>query len=162
MLLRRRALLLALIFISIAGPSAAQDAPELAAQEPFRQSPLELLLEHRDSLGLTADQLARLDEIRQELAARNEPLIDRMLRLRNEWQEARRSARSGAGRLERIRTAAEPIRARIQRHNREAMQAVRRMLTPAQREHLRDIVEERRAPPRDGPAGVAGTPPSDR
>jgi mono/diheme cytochrome c family protein len=87
-----------------------------------------------------------------------------MMTLRTQWRQARRAARDGGERQnpalrERIRTAAERLRARIQRNNRTAMQAVNRLLTPPQRAQLRAIVQERRerdaAPPagRDSDAG---------
>lgn len=153
---RGLASVLVIVALGLAPPARAQEAevepgPDAAGQisEPMPPRPMELLLEHRESLGLTAGQLDRLAAIRQRLAAANEPLVNRMLELRREWQQHRRTARRGgdgqnAARLDRIRTAAEPLRSRIQRNNRTAMQAVNRLLTREQRRALRAIVDERR------------------
>ena len=146
---RGRAFLLVSLLVGLGLPSlaGAQDLPSAGAGTPPR--PLELLIEHRDSLGLTSDQLDRLGQIRERLANANEPLVNRMLTLRRRWQRERGIAQKEGGqqnqaRLDRIRRAAEPIRERIQRNNRTAMQAVNRLLTREQRAQLRAIVEERR------------------
>jgi hypothetical protein len=143
--------------LGLAPPALAQEAEVQSAPDlptgrltaPMPPRPMELLLEHRESLGLTAEQLDRLAAIRRRLAAANDPLVNRMLELRREWQQQRRAARRGgngedAARLDRIRAAAQPIHTRIQRNNRTAMQAVNRLLTREQRTELRAIVEKRR------------------
>jgi hypothetical protein len=111
-------------------------------------SPLDLLLERRGALELTSAQVGDLEQIRDRLASTNDPLVQRMMTLRSQWQQARRAARNGRAqapeRLERIRLQAERIRERIQQNNRDAMQRVNRMLTPPQRRQLRSIVQERR------------------
>jgi len=123
---------------------------------------MELLLEHGASLGLTPGQLERLAGIRERLATANEPLVNRMLTLRRQWQRQRGPAGQDRGaqrlaQLERIRAAAEPTHERIQRNNRTAMQAVNRLLTPEQRAHLRAIVEDRRARDVSAPAANDGS-----
>jgi Spy/CpxP family protein refolding chaperone len=135
--------------------ASAQDADGANTQLP--QSPLELLLDQREALDLTEAQRAQLDRIRGRLASRNDPLIQQMLTLREQWQQERRAGR-GDGRprvqqrLQRIRSHAEQIRERIGRNNRAAMQSVNRLLTPPQRAQLRALIQERRrqAPPDDG------------
>ena len=111
-------------------------------------SPLDLLLERRGALELTSAQVGDLEQIRDRLASTNDPLVQRMMTLRSQWQQARRAARNGRAqapeRLERIRLQAERIRERIQQNNRDAMQRVNRMLTPPQRRQLRSILQERR------------------
>jgi DNA anti-recombination protein RmuC len=128
-------------------PALAQDATIGEAQVP--RSPIEQLLEQRAALNLSADQLSRLDDIKQRLASQNEPLVNQMMTLRTEWQQARRAARNGRApaatdRVERIRAEAEETRGRIQQNNRAAMQDVNRLLRPAQRKQLRGILQERR------------------
>jgi hypothetical protein len=155
-----------LLALTLAGlwlpaPVVAQVAPETGSAD---ERPLELLLEHRESLALTSDQLSRLATIRERLVRANEPLVNRMMTLRREWQQqraaGRRAARAdNAAQLERIRSAAEPVRARIQQNNRTAMQAVNRLLNREQRTRLRGLVDERRrqdgaaATPRRGAGG---------
>ncbi len=131
---------------------AAQDAPRPA--EALR--PLDLLLQQRSTLALTADQVARLESIRDRLAAANGPLVERMIALRAQWRQARRAEQAGhAGadaRVRRIRRAADQVGLRIRRNNRLAMGEVNRLLSPAQRAQLREIIEERRRTPVEPPA----------
>jgi hypothetical protein len=130
-------------------------APAAAQQAPVSPTPLAVLLESREALGLTADQVERLQVLRDSLAGRNEPLVTRMLELRTRWQRERRgTGRAGAVlRLEQnaallgIREAAQPLNQQIQANNRAAMQEVNRLLTPEQRRRLRELVQERRPPP---------------
>jgi hypothetical protein len=141
------------LFLTALTPFAAFGQGDQAAGE-LPPSPLQLLLEQRDALELTAEQVSNLDRIRERLASTNDPLVQRMMNLRSQWQQERRAARNGRAqaqeqeqapaRLERIRVQAERIRERIQQNNRDAMQRVNRMLTPPQRRHLRTIVQERR------------------
>jgi hypothetical protein len=130
------------VFLSMwaVGSASGQDL----AGPPVAPRPLELLIDHRDELALTAVQLERLDRIRTRLTRANEPLVRRMLNLRRQWQQLRFVASPDRARLARIRTAAEPVHARLQANNRTAMQAVNRLLTGPQRQRLRAIVEARR------------------
>ena len=140
-----RAVLVALCLtgLSTAAFGQTEEPPEAAPT-----SPLELLLERRSALELTSAQVGDLEQIREQLASTNDPLVQRMMTLRSQWQQARRAARNGRAqapeRLERIRVQAERLRDRIQQNNRDAMQRVNRMLTPPQRRQLRSIVQERR------------------
>ena len=87
------------------------------ADEPPAR-PLEVLLQQRAELGLTSDQLGRLERIQGQLATDNEPLVSQMMNLRTQWQQERRAARNGrppdVARVERIRTEAQEVRGRIQ------------------------------------------------
>jgi hypothetical protein len=147
--------LLAFVLIGAQPPSTVEAQALQPADPGLLQSPLELLLERRASLELTAAQLDRLESIRNRLATENDPLVNRMMELRREWQQQRQAPQKGgrqqraerqqnAERQQRIRADAEPIRAQIQQNNRTAMQAVNRLLTPAQRAQVRGIVQERR------------------
>jgi len=144
--------------LAMAPAASAQKGP--LGDDPLPRSPLEVLLEQRAALDLSSDQLTRLDEIRGRLASDNEPLVNQMMTLRTEWQQARRAARNGRGpdaaeRVARIRADAEELRGRIQQNNRTAMQAVNQLLRPAQRKQLRGIVQERRQQPAGRRAGRA-------
>jgi len=137
-----------LLALTLHLPRAA-GAQTPASEGPLPGSPLALLIERREALHLTSEQLGQLSAIQAEVAASNEPLVNGMMTLRARWQQTRRAARrSGSppntARIERLRAAAERTRAQIQRNNRMAMQRVNRLLTPTQRAQLRGIVEERR------------------
>lgn len=142
----RRPLFLALL-LALMLPSGALAQANVLTEEPLPR-PLEVLLQQREALGLTSDQLVRLDRIEQDLATQNEPLVTRMMTLRTQWQQERRAARGGkppnVTRIEQIRADAEELRGRIQSNNRAAMQTVNGMLTPPQRKQLRQIVQQRR------------------
>jgi len=142
----RRPLLVALL-LALMLPAGAHAQATGLGDEPLPR-PLEVLLQQKEALGLTSDQLGRLDRIQQDLATQNEPLVTRMMALRTQWQQERRTARGGSPpnvtRVERIRADAEELRQRIQNNNRTAMQTVNRMLTQVQRKQLRQIVQQRR------------------
>jgi Spy/CpxP family protein refolding chaperone len=142
-LLRLVVLASAAVTVGVLQPASAQTALPGADGAPLR--PFEVLLEHQETLGLTEDQLQRLDRIRAWLVRANEPLVRRMLALRRQWQRdgALEDGRADAERRERIRAAAEALRARIARNNRAAMRSVNGVLTPEQRAELRAIVQER-------------------
>lgn len=146
-------LVLAVLVPAAAWPQAVPDTAQ------SQRSPLELLLEHREALELTPEQLGQLDLIRDRLRRQNDPLVGRMLRLRAQWQRERMAARGGGAaqespQLRRLRAQAQPVHERIQQNNRAAMQAVSRILTPEQRQRLRRIVEQ--GGRGGGPAGPGG------
>jgi hypothetical protein len=145
-----------MLAVSLMVPSLA-GAQDAVGDEPLPPSPIEQLLEQRAALNLSSDQLSRLDEIKQQLASKNEPLVNQMMQLRQQWQQARRAARNGrAGapaRVDRIRAEAQDARAKIQQNNRAAMQDVNRLLRPAQRKQLRGIIQDRRQDIRGRRAG---------
>jgi Spy/CpxP family protein refolding chaperone len=155
-----RALLLVMLLTALTPLSAFAQSDDVPEEPPA--SPLQLLLEQRGTLQLTSDQVGDLERIQAQLTSTNDPLVQRMMNLRTQWQQARRAARNGRAeapeRLERIRTQAERIRTRIQQNNRDAMQRVNRMLTPPQRKQLRTIVQDRREqnPGRGGRGGRGG------
>ena len=133
------------LFAAACGASAGSvGAQELPADPPAALRPLDLILDHQQQLELTDQQLAQLDRIRERLVRTNEPLVRRMLTLRRQWQRQRLLSSPDPVRLARIRSAAEPVHARIQSNNRTAMQAVNRLLTRPQRQRLRAIVKDRR------------------
>jgi hypothetical protein len=145
-----------MLAMSLMVPSLAR-AQDAVGDEPLPPSPIEQLLDQRAALNLSSDQLSRLDEIKQQLASKNEPLVNQMMQLRQQWQQARRAARNGrAGapaRVDRIRAEAQDTRAKIQQNNRAAMQDVNRLLRPAQRKQLRGIIQDRRQDIRGRRAG---------
>jgi Spy/CpxP family protein refolding chaperone len=143
----RLGLLILAVLAGLVLPAAAV-AQEAGLPDEPEARPLEVLLQQREALGLTADQLGQLDRIQGRLTADNEPLVSRMMDLRTQWQQERRAARNGrppdVSRIEQIRSAAQEVRGQLQANNRAAMRRVNRLLTPAQRQRLRGIVENRR------------------
>ena len=171
----RRMALAALIAAGcVAAPAAAQQPgrPGAAARvESETPAPLQVLIESREQLALTPEQIERIRTIRLALVERNEPLVGRMLELRATWQRERRvlqlqrpPGRAGRAQLQRlesaalqrIRRTAGPLDQQIQANNKAAMQEVNALLTREQRQRLRALVEARRTPPGGGPAGASG------
>jgi hypothetical protein len=143
----------ALLVLLTAEPATAQFPPP----ERLGAAPLEWLLAERERVGLTPAQVERLREAHQALSRRNDPLLDRMVMLRAEWQRERQAMqraglRDETPRLRRIRARTEPVLDRIQRNNQAAMQRVNELLTPPQRQRLRLLLQQQRtvAPQRPG------------
>ena len=142
-----KGLLVLALLAGVLSPAAAHAQEATSTEEPLTR-PLEVLLQQRDTLGLTSDQLGELGRIQDRLATTNEPLVNQMMELRTQWQQQRRAARNGrppnVARIEEIRSAAERLQQQIQANNRAAMKNVNGLLTPPQRKQLRGIVEKRR------------------
>jgi hypothetical protein len=142
------AVLLALLAAVLGTPAAAVAQPLSAV--PLNQRPLEWLLEARDTLGLTAEQVARLEQVKTRLDARNGPLIEQLLTLRAAWQQERLALRRARATedselLVQLRNRSQQLLMEIQLGNRRAMTMVQGLLTPDQRRLLREMVRERRA-----------------
>jgi hypothetical protein len=150
-------------FVALAHAPGTWAQPLLSDEARLSPSPLELLLEQREALQLTDEQVTRIETIRARLAGQNDPLIARLIRLRARWRAERQAGPlQDASRLRGIRGAAAPIHVRIQQNNRAAMQAVNRLLTPPQRARLRRIVEERRRQGEVRPPAEYGLDPDER
>lgn len=128
-----------------------------SAQDPDPPRPgtgaVDFLLAHRDSLGLRPAQVARLEAVRDRLAERNRPHVERFVELRGRWQRERpaewrrlgwRERRAARLRFQReVREEVRELREAIGRNNRAAVAEVRRVLTPAQRERARALLRAR-------------------
>ena len=115
----RRYLIFALL-LTLA-PSAAQaqrPGPMRGEHHGADRDPIQFILEHRQDLALTAEQVQRLEAIRAELKRENDPLI---ARLREQMPD---------------RPAADSLRQRMRQ---------RRELTDEQRQQMRARMEQMRA-----------------
>jgi Spy/CpxP family protein refolding chaperone len=145
-----RILMLALAVLGSAAPLAAQRSPPPAeAREAAGRGPVQMLLRHRERLGLTADQVARLQAVDRRMEERNRPAVARLLEMRRqiradfpgrprELEPARRE--EYRRRLE----AARPLLREIRENNRVAMREVGDVLTPAQKGQVREILRRGR------------------
>ncbi len=146
-------LLLALALVVAPAPVVAQATQEPASRPVVREaleqrSPVNTVLKHREAWGLTPDQVTRLEEIHQRMVEQNRPLVRQLLEIRSapgappkvrpeemtpeqrqEWQRRVEQAR--------------PIMRQIHQNNHRAMDEVRAVLNPAQREQLREWLKER-------------------
>jgi Spy/CpxP family protein refolding chaperone len=146
-----------------AGPSllAAQDTTDHAghgmhmhgmrgrAGGPGRMDPFGGLLERRAELGLTGEQVSRIEAIRNRVQAQNRPLLERLSAARRQAglpepgvgaRDAQRTPPTEAQReaRRRFREANRPLLDQIHDNARSAMREVHEVLTPQQREHLRE------------------------
>jgi len=109
-------------------------------------SPIDMLLNVGAEIGLTPDQIARLERIDTRVDAMNGPLVSRLgeirkrsraLGPRNEHTVDQRAQ------YEALMTEARPILREISRNNRTAMEQVGEVLTDDQRARVADMIRER-------------------
>lgn len=118
------------------------------------RGPLATLLRDREALRLTAAQVTQLEAVQQRLIQQNRPLVEQLLQIRRNLGEPPRirpqeMTPEQRRQWERHVEQARPIMQQIRRHNHQAMEEVRSVLTPEQREQLRQRLEAQRRPPRE-------------
>ena len=117
--------------------------------------PFARLLERRQELNLTAQQVSRIEAIRARLQAQNQPLMEQLQAARRQAGLPDRSVESRGGERPRLteeqRAAARQMRERmapvaqqLRSNRRAAMREVHEVLTEAQREQLRQKHREHR------------------
>ena len=136
----------------LAAATGTLEAQQTGAPHPGRRMPFERLLERRAELGLSAEQVSRLEGIRDRLQAQNQPLIQQIQAARREAGLPERGGARGGERprlTDEQRRAARAMRDRVRplgrqlRDNaRAAMLEAQQVLTDAQREQLRRIRAE--------------------
>lgn len=140
-----------------AAPALAQEAPsarergESAAERMAHRGhgPLEMLMEHRERLALTQEQIASLRAIEQRTAEMNQPLLQRMMQIRETALQEREKLEPPLTRDQRREMMshmrqARPLLRQVRENSREAMREVGQVLNDAQKTALREIVAERR------------------
>jgi len=153
---------LALLAAVAAAPVVVEaQAPRAAAGQQQAErggwhSPISRIVEHRAELGLTTEQVSRLQGIQQRLQQQNAPLMEQV-RASGAWREgaakadrgdrapradgARRGARAGRQVPEEMR----PVMNQIRDNNRAAHQEVRSVLSDQQQVRLRELAQQQRA-----------------
>jgi hypothetical protein len=112
--------------------------------DALQRNAIQMIIEHKDQLALTSDQLGKLEPISKKLDEQNKPLLAELQKNRpgdprNMTEEQRQA----------VRVPMEKIR-----DNREAaMKEAREVLTTEQQEKLRQVMEEMR-PRRGGRGGL--------
>jgi hypothetical protein len=133
-----------------AGPGAGFLRDSLSAT-----GPVELLLAHSDSIGLSQEQVRTLETIAGRLREENAPLIQALLDARAELQpligrHPRQMSQAERAELARQSERARPLMHEINRNTARAMVRVGAVLTAEQRRQVRQWLER---------SGVAGTDP---
>lgn len=144
--MRKIGLVLAFGLMATPAPALlAQDGPPPAGRQEHgpRHGPVAALLEHRQELGLTAEQVTRLEAIHADVEARIRPLHEQLRQLHG--GRAQGQAPSDADR-ERARPLMEQLRA----HHERAMEQVHAVLTDAQEAKAKSLF------PHHGPRGEGG------
>ena len=116
-------LVAAAALLGSASTAIAQGPP---AGGPGRmRSAVAIVLENKDTLALTAEQVTKLEEIRKAAAAKNEPIMEKM----------RAARESGAG-----MEGAREIMAEARKNDQEAFDAALALLTDVQKTKAQEIV----------------------
>ncbi len=130
-------LVAAAILVSGATVAAAQGGP---TGGPGRmRSAVLIVLDNRDSLQLSAEQVAKIDSLAKQLATENQPIMEKM-----------RAARESGGGME----AARAIMAEARKNDDEAFTAALALLTDAQKPMAQEIVTKARESMRRRPPPV--------
>ncbi|MBV9773321.1 MAG: hypothetical protein JO040_05195 [Gemmatimonadetes bacterium] len=147
----RKVLLLAALLTAPAPALVAQTAqyPAPAAagrpQQGMMRSPIARLLEQRDTLRLTAEQVTRLEAIDRDLQQQNQPYTQQLQQLRPEGGQ-RREDMSDADR-EAMRERFEqlrPLMEKMRSNNQAAMEKAKAVLTPEQQQLAQSLMPQRR------------------
>lgn len=154
-------------------PAAAQEPapggqPGIEVLRESEQRPLEQLMAVRDELQLTDPQVARLRQIAIQLEQTNRPLRRQLFLEYRRWREERRvelermTPAQRDAELRRVQAMGDPpVPPRLQPLVRQirgnvgmAMREAGRVLTPAQKARVREMVRERRQQRGMGGAGL--------
>jgi Spy/CpxP family protein refolding chaperone len=93
------------------------------------RSAVAIVLENKDTLALTAEQVSKIEEIRKAAEVKNQPIIEKM----------RAARESGAG-----MEGAREIMAEARKNDEEAFNAALALLTDAQKTKAQEIVTKAR------------------
>jgi Spy/CpxP family protein refolding chaperone len=104
-------------------------------------SPMAMLIQHRQDLGLTENQVSRLQAVGQRLQAQRQPLVTRLRALRPD--SARRAAGLTADQRQAIRAQAEPIRQQLREQHQAAFREVQSILTDQQKQKIASTMRGR-------------------
>ena len=165
--MRRMARITAVVaaLVLVAGPLAAQGGPGRGqgpamgrgmmqgGPDAMMRNPATLVLEHRDALALTDDQVSALEAIQAEIEEQNGPRWAALKEAFGEADPAEMTVEERQALRDRMQELA-PVRMEIRQTNRTLMSSFHEMLTPEQEAELRTIM--RRGPegrPRHGMRG---------
>ena len=147
----------------LAGPAAAQQGQgrgqgqdvrgEWAGPGSRARNPVSMLLQRREDLGLTAEQVTRLEAIQTRVERENAPRIQQLRAVLGDRDPRELTTEERAELRERMR-ALDPVRDEIRQTNRAAMDEARAILTDEQQTRIRQVMRRRPGP--DGRPGMRG------
>lgn len=125
----------------------------------MQRNPAEMVLQHREALDLTADQVRQLEAIRDRVEAENGPRRERMKAAFGDVAPAELTVEERQALRERMREL-QPVRDEIRATNRKAGEEIHELLTDEQEATLRPLMHQGRRG--DGPGrpgrGMRGAP----
>jgi Spy/CpxP family protein refolding chaperone len=127
-------------------PPQRETGPRMGGPQEGR--PFGLLMENREQLGLTNQQIARLEQIAQRLEQQNGPLLQQLrdagIPVRPERRDGVRDMTPEQRRALRDRLEAHrPTLMQMRQNTHTAMEEARGVLTPEQQERMRDLMRKR-------------------
>jgi Spy/CpxP family protein refolding chaperone len=148
-----RRLMLPVIGLSLAAAPAMTEAQTPRAQRSAAEghgpglmiggNPAARVLQHRETLGLTAAQVQQLEQLQQQITQRNEPLLQQLQAVRPAGSPARGAERAPE-RREQMQQRMQERQAQLTPEQRQRMQALReqmRAASPEQRAELREQMQ---------------------
>lgn len=119
------------------------------------RNPVAVVLDHRDALELTAEQVQTLEQIRARVQEENGPRWDQLTEAFGDADPRSLSVEERQALRERMQ-ALQPVREEIRATNRAAMAEVHELLTAEQETELRGIMRRRSDRPRGQGIGNRG------
>lgn len=141
--------LLVMLAMTPAAVHAQQRDSRPGIERKADRGPVDALLSRREALNLTDTQIERLEVIKQRIEARNRPLVEQLLRMRDSAGDHRRvhprdmtpdEREAFRKRIEQAR----PLLQQIRSNNREAMEEVGQILTREQKASVREHIRQRK------------------
>lgn len=115
------------------------------AQRPDR-SAAGLILQNREALNLTAEQVSQIEKIRDDLREKNRPLQRQVRELRNSISNGGQLSREQRAEL---REKSAPINAEMRKNTEAAREAMLQVLDAEQQEKVKEIWEKARQEQRE-------------
>lgn len=159
--MRRIGIVLALGLMAAPVTVLAAQTPRAEQQQqgPLR-SPVTRILEKRAELKLTAEQVTRLEKIDATLREQNKPLQEQMQRQMQQVRGERPQGEPTEAQREAMRKRREqmrPVMEKMRANQQAAMQQVQQVLTGAQKEQVRSLMQEGRGEGRPQQRRAPGT-----
>ncbi|MBX6366128.1 MAG: Spy/CpxP family protein refolding chaperone [Gemmatimonadetes bacterium] len=133
-------MLLALGLLALPAAVSAQrpGGPGGRGMMMMRGDPVAMILEHKADLGLTDEQVTKLQDVQKRLEEQNKPLREQMQKEMN--------GASFRDLTDEQREKLRPVFEGLRENSRKAMDEAREILTPEQRDKMRDLMPMRRGP----------------
>lgn len=161
----RRSVLTALgALVLVVAPLAAQGRPGrpgagwwMRGPAEMVRNPMQVLLDHKADLALTADQVQKLEAIRAKVDKENGPRWEQLKKAFGDKAPADMTVEERQALRERMQ-ALQPVSDKVRETNRTATTEARALLTPEQLTKMRDIMRRGpgNRPGRGGPGGSGG------